>query len=54
LFEELRQERRTEILLGLRLIDDDTKAAFDDLRAIRRRYLHLLSQSHERLAVDAR
>ena len=35
-------------------MDDATKAAFDSLRTIRRRYLHLLSQPHAQVAPDAR
>lgn len=53
-FEKLGQERRTDVLLAFRLIDEQTSAAFDELRTIRRRYLHLFSQSHDSLEVDAR
>jgi hypothetical protein len=53
-FEKLGQERRTKVLHALKLIDVDAKAAFDQLRSIRRRYLHLLSQAHAQLPVDAR
>ena len=48
-FEKLGQERRTEVLHSLTVINDDAKAAFDALRTIRRRYLHLLSQTHQQL-----
>jgi hypothetical protein len=53
-FEQLGQDRRTEVLRGFRLIDDETKAAFDLLRSIRKRYLHFLSEPHDCLADDAR
>lgn len=53
-FERLGQHRRVDILHALRLVDDSTKAAFDRLREIRRKYLHLLSQSHTQVASDAR
>ncbi len=52
-FERLGQERRTQVLHVLGLIDDDAKAAFDDIREIRRRYLHLFYQPHGQLATDA-
>jgi hypothetical protein len=42
-FERLGQERRVDVLHALKLVDDTTKA-FDRLRAIRRKYLHLLSE----------
>jgi hypothetical protein len=53
-FEQLGQDRRTDVLRGFRLIEDDTRAAFDILRTIRKRYLHLLSEPHDSLAADAR
>jgi hypothetical protein len=53
-FEKLGQERRVDILHTLNLVDDPTKAAFDSLRAVRRKYLHLLSQTHADVVPDAR
>ncbi|MGE3425039.1 MAG: hypothetical protein AB7N24_23570 [Dehalococcoidia bacterium] len=53
-FEKLGQARRTEVLHALKLVDDGTKTAFDELRGIRSRYLHLLSQPHAQVATDAR
>ena len=53
-FERLGQERRIQVLRGLSLIDDNTKEAFDNLRTIRRKYLHLLSQPHAQVAPDAK
>ena len=53
-FERLGQERRVDILHTLKLLDDPTKGAFDSLRAVRRKYLHLLSQTHAQVAPDAR
>ena len=54
LFEKLGQERRVEILRTLKLVDDGAKQAFDSLRGVRRKYLHLLSQTHAQVARDAR
>jgi hypothetical protein len=53
-FEKLGQQRRTQVLRALSLIDADTQAAFDSLRETRRRYLHFFSQPHAELAADAR
>jgi hypothetical protein len=53
-FEKLGQMRRVEVMQALKLVDESGKAAFDSLREIRRRYLHLLSQTHEQVAHDAR
>lgn len=53
-FEKLGQHRRVEVLLGLGLIDDETKAAYDIIRTTRRKYLHLYSAQHDDLARDAR
>lgn len=53
-FEKLGQDRRTKVLHAFKLIDDEAKVAFDELRILRRRYLHLLSQTHEEISSDAR
>jgi hypothetical protein len=53
-FEKLGQERRTDVLHTLKLIDDCILQAFDSLRGIRRKYLHFLSQTHAQLPPDAR
>jgi hypothetical protein len=53
-FERLGQERRTQVLLSFGRITAETKASFDSLRELRRRYLHFLSQAHEQLPADAR
>jgi hypothetical protein len=52
-FEKLGQDRRTEILKAYNIIDDQAKKDFDAIRIIRKRYLHLWSQDHERLPRDA-
>ncbi len=52
-FEKLGQERRVEILSGFGFIDDNVKNAFDTIRKTRRLYLHLWSQDHEQLPLDA-
>ena len=49
--EKLGQERRVELLFGIGLITDAERTNFSVVREIRRNYLHLLSQSHERLEV---
>lgn len=53
-FEKLGQDRRVQVLRASRLIDDAAKQHFDDLRYIRKRYLHLFSQPHDAVAADAR
>lgn len=52
-FERLGQDRRTDVLFALGLIDAELQAEFDRVRAIRRKYLHLFSQEHVDLAKDA-
>jgi len=52
-FEKLGQQRRVEVLEGLGLVEQDSVVAFDGLRNIRRRYLHLYSQDHVCIAGDA-
>jgi hypothetical protein len=52
-FERLGQERRAQVLQVFGFINADTKVAFDSLREIRRKYLHLFSHSHEQVAADA-
>src|SRR5271157_174894 len=51
-FEKLGQERRVAVLSAYGIIDDKTKLDFDRIRDIRRRYLHLWSEDHERLPTD--
>lgn len=53
-FERLRQERRVEVLTAAGLIDQAARESFDEVRTIRRRYLHFLSQPHAQLAGDAK
>ena len=52
-FERLGQERRVDVLLALKFIDEPIKEQFDFVRERRRKYLHFLSQGHERLPEDA-
>lgn len=52
-FERLGQERRTQVLLAMNWIDSNVKAQYDAVRVLRRRYLHLFSQEHARVAEDA-
>jgi hypothetical protein len=53
-FEKLGQERRANVLYGLKLIDEQTLEAFNGLRSLRKKYLHFLSQPHTELPADAR
>lgn len=50
--EKLGQERRVELLFGIGLISEQERANFTTVREIRRKYLHLLSQSHDKLQAD--
>lgn len=52
-FEKLGQERRVSILAAYGVIDEGVKQCFDQVRAARRRYLHLWSASHVQLEKDA-
>jgi len=52
-FEGLGQDRRVKVLKSINIIDEKTESAFDSLRLIRKRYLHLWSQDHEKLPKDA-
>lgn len=51
-FEKLGQERRVSILSAYGIIDEETKSNFDSIRNVRRSYLHLLSNDHDRLPED--
>jgi hypothetical protein len=53
-FENLGQERRTAVLRAMGKINEEANEAFDGLRNIRRRYLHLFSQPHGQVDSDAR
>lgn len=53
-FEKLGQERRTAVLRAMGKISKEASDAFDGLRNIRRKYLHLFSQPHEGAGGDAR
>jgi hypothetical protein len=52
-FEKLGQERRVNILYAFDVINNEMKKSFDIIRNIRRIYLHLWSQDHEKLPSDA-
>lgn len=52
-FERLGQERRVNILRAFGVIDDEQFSHFDQVRLIRRRYLHFLSQSHDSIEDDS-
>ena len=52
-FEKLGQDRRVRVLDAYGQISVPVKADFDLLRSVRRKYLHLWSQDHDRLPADA-
>jgi len=52
-FEKLGQDRRTKILKVFEIINQETANKFDTIRSIRKKYLHLWSQDHDRLPNDA-
>jgi len=52
-FEKLGQDRRVNILAAYAVIDKNLKDAFERIRTTRNRYLHLWSQDHEQLPLDA-
>jgi hypothetical protein len=52
-FEKLGQERRVKVLKALDLCEADDVSAFDEIRRIRKQYLHFWSQDHNQLARDA-
>jgi hypothetical protein len=52
-FEKLGQERRVNILYTFGIINSEMKQNFDIIRNIRRGYLHLWSQDHEKLPLDS-
>ena len=52
-FERLGQDRRVRVLDAYGQISVPVKADFDLLRSVRRKYLHLWSQDHDRLPADA-
>jgi hypothetical protein len=52
-FEKLGQERRVRVLAAYEIVAPNVMEMFDKIRLIRRKYLHLWSQDHERLPEDA-
>jgi hypothetical protein len=52
-FEKLGQERRVRILEAYGVISPEEVKMFDTIRLIRRKYMHLWSQDHDRLSDDA-
>jgi len=52
-FEKLSQDKRIKGLRACDLINDELKEKFDNIRAIRRKYLHLYSTDHSDIACDA-
>ena len=52
-FEKLGQDQRIRVLKGFKIINQETAGKFDKIRIIRKKYLHLWSQDHDRLSTDA-
>jgi hypothetical protein len=52
-FEKLGQERRVRVLEAYSIVSPEVVEMFDAIRRIRRKYLHLWSQDHDRLPEDA-
>lgn len=52
-FEKLGQERRVRVLASYGIVSAEVVKMFDTVRLIRRKYLHLWSQDHDRLPDDA-
>src|SRR5262245_23441931 len=52
-FEKLGQDRRVRVLTSYGLISPDVVRMFETIRLTRRKYLHLWSQDHDRIADDA-
>jgi hypothetical protein len=52
-FENLGQERRVRVLAAYGIVSPEVVKMFETIRLIRRKYLHLWSQDHERLPEDA-
>jgi hypothetical protein len=52
-YEKLGQEQRVNILYGYELISPEVYKNFERIREIRRKYLHLLTSSHDRIEEDA-
>jgi hypothetical protein len=52
-FEKLGQERRVRVLMAYGIVSPEVVKMFDTIRLIRRKYLHLWSQDHDRLSEDA-
>jgi hypothetical protein len=53
-FEKLNQDRRITILRTLGFINEQTYSDFDEIRLIRRKYLHYLSVEYDELENDAK
>jgi len=53
-FDELGQERRIQVLDHFKMLPDSMLQALNNVRGIRRRYLHFLDQDQTQLPADAR
>lgn len=52
-FEKLGQRKRLDVLFSFRIIDNELKKEFNNIREIRRKYLHFWSQEHSNIQSDA-
>jgi hypothetical protein len=53
-FEKMSQDQRVKVLDAYGLVNEKTKNAFDKVRDVRRKYLHLLSHPHDNIVLDSR
>lgn len=53
-FEKLGQEKRIRVLLTYGVIEESVKDKFENIRKKRNRYLHLFSEDHTKISLDAK
>ena len=52
-FEKLGQDKRVKTLRCFKIISEETEEKFHKIRNIRKKYLHLWSQDHQRVSTDS-
>jgi hypothetical protein len=53
-FEKLGQHRRIDVLIAMRIVDEETAQLYRVPLSIRKKYLHYFSASHDQIAIDAK
>lgn len=53
-FENLGQYRRIEVLRGYNVLDNETYTHFNNIRSLRKKYLHYYSHDHENIRKDSK